>query len=246
MTQETLSEKLEVLYTEMDERLETFPPTQQQQYLEGLFDSFDIPTRYGNLDLISFVGKERLINHAKLWAYNNAESRGLDTESKLDSLMEVTEGDETFLTTLANSYDGIYMAIMGTIQDDLSMQGGLGDFYDQTNERIDELSKEEQQLYFEGLIYGLNTLTQGAEKAKLVPFEREEFISSAKSWAYSRTHHLELDPESRMKGLIATDKEGVYKCMNTAATLQKLMGIPISFDQTMTLKNVTMAYQFGL
>ena len=124
------------------------------------------------------------------------------------------------------------------------LREGLGVFYNEVEERLKPLPGPERQQYLEGLVHAFDATTRYANPAELSPLEREQFFAAAKSWAYLRTHHLGLDPESRMKKLIETDGVNVAKAYNFAAGLQKAMGIPLDMEQQTALINVLMLAGF--
>ena len=128
------------------------------------------------------------------------------------------------------------------VQDTLS--DNLRIFYDEMDVRLKDLPPEQQQQYLEGLVHAFDSITRYANPRELTPFEREEFIGSAKSWAYSKAHHLNLDPRSEMERLIESDSEGVAISYAFAAQVQEALGIPLDFEQAMILEQVRMVYQF--
>lgn len=125
-----------------------------------------------------------------------------------------------------------------------TLSDSLRIFYDEMEDRLKDLSPEQQQQYLEGLVHALDSVTRYANPQAMTPFEREEFIGSAKSWAYSRTHHLGLDPKSKMRGLIESDGEGIASSCVFAAQVQEALGIPLDMEQTMRLQQIVMLYQF--
>jgi hypothetical protein len=125
-----------------------------------------------------------------------------------------------------------------------TLSDNLRIFYDEMEERLKDLPQEQQQQYLEGLVHAFDSVTRYASPQELTPFEKEEFTGSAKSWAYSKAHHLKLDPETRMRGLIESDGEGVANSFAFAAQVQEAMGIPLDMEQTMRLQQVVMVYQF--
>jgi|ETNmetMinimDraft_2_1059921.scaffolds.fasta_scaffold111605_1 hypothetical protein len=86
-------------------------------------------------------------------------------------------------------------------------------------------------------------MTRYAGFGDLTPFEQQMFIGSAKSWAYSKAHHLGLDPETRMRPLIESDGEGSAKSFYFASKVQEAMGVPLSFEEKMRLQQVMMVYE---
>jgi len=124
-----------------------------------------------------------------------------------------------------------------------TLSDNLRIFYDEMEDRLKDLSPEEQQQYLEGLVHALDAMTRHASPQALTPFEREEFTGSAKSWAYSKTRHLKLDPELRMKGLIESDGEGMANSYAFAAKIQEALGIPLDLEQSMRLQNIVGTYQ---
>lgn len=107
------------------------------------------------------------------------------------------------------------------------LKGNLRIFHNQMEERLKELSPEEQQQYLEGLVHAFDAMTRYANPTDITPLEQQNFIGSAKSWAYSRAYHLGLDPEKYMRGLIESSGEHTVKSYAVAAKLQELLGLPI-------------------
>ncbi len=60
-------------------------------------------------------------------------------------------------------------------------------------------------------MHAFDSYTKYANPEDVTPIEREDFVASAKNWAYSKTHHLELDPKARMEELRKTDDGAVLK-----------------------------------
>ncbi|MDP3026474.1 MAG: hypothetical protein Q8N63_02110 [Nanoarchaeota archaeon] len=115
---------------------------------------------------------------------------------------------------------------------------GLKIFYEQIDQRLEELkSPEEKQQYLEGLVHAFDSMTRYASLADLTPVEHQNYIESAKSWAYSRTHHLGLDPDKKMKRLIETDGKYVARAKVVAVKLQEFFGIPLDPDEELNLRN---------
>ena len=121
-----------------------------------------------------------------------------------------------------------------------TLADNLRTFYNEMDDRLKNLPPEQQQQYLEGLFHAFDSLTRYAGPRQLSPFEREQFIGSAKSWAYSRTSHLHLD-DSRMKELIENEGDNVAVSYKLAALTQELTGPPLDFEQFMTLENVLIA-----
>jgi len=114
----------------------------------------------------------------------------------------------------------------------------VGVFHEQIEQRLKELkSPEEKQQYLEGLVHAFDAMTRYAGLIDLTPFEQQNFIGNAKSWAYSRTYHLELDPDKKMKKLIEKDGEHVARAYTIATKLQELMGIPLDVEEQLRLTN---------
>ena len=116
-------------------------------------------------------------------------------------------------------------------------------FYDEMENRLKGLPQKQQQQYLEGLVHAFDSLTRYANPQDLTPLEREEFIGSAKSCAYSKTYDLNLDPQSRMKRLMETDEKGVAGSYIFAAKVQQALQIPLDQEQLMRLEQVLMVYR---
>lgn len=119
------------------------------------------------------------------------------------------------------------------------LQGNLKVFCDEMAGRLAGLSPEEQQQYLEGVFHLADAMTRYANPKELNPFERENFIGSIKAWVYSEIFHLGLDSQTRMKPLIETDAVYVALAMKFAANLQEELGISLTFEEQITLNNVT-------
>jgi len=118
------------------------------------------------------------------------------------------------------------------------LEEGLRTFYDQMEERLARLSPAEQQQYLEGLFHAFDAMTRLCIPGEITPFEREQFIGSLRSWAYSKTSHLGLD-DSRMKLLVESDSASVAKSFMFAADVQtRFLRIPLDFNQLNALQNV--------
>ena len=122
--------------------------------------------------------------------------------------------------------------------DEDSLSTNLRIFYDEMDARLKALSSKEQQQYLEGLVHAFDAMTRYANPAQMTPFDRENFIGAAKSWAYSRTRHLGLDPESRMQPLVESDQANVAVSYIAAVALHSLLGIPLTGEQQHNLGNV--------
>lgn len=125
---------------------------------------------------------------------------------------------------------------------DEKLEEGLRAFYDQMDERLKDLSPAEKQQYLEGLVHAFDAMTRYANFGDLTPVEQQKFIGSAKSWAYSKTYHLGLDPETRMRHLIESDGEGTAKAFYFAAKIQMEMDFPLSIDEIMEFRNILAVY----
>ena len=124
------------------------------------------------------------------------------------------------------------------------LEENLGKFYDEMAERLEGLSPKEQQQYLEGLVHAFDSYTRYANPEDVTPIEREDFMGSAKSEAYSRTHHLKLDPEARMEELMKTDDGAVLKSYMFAKMVQEALGIELNHDEQITLMNLGALYSF--
>jgi len=122
------------------------------------------------------------------------------------------------------------------------LEENLKIFYEQMDDRLKDLSPKEQQQYLEGLVHAFDAITRYASPEHLTPVEKEEFIGSAKTWAYSKTHHLKLDPEKRMRSLVETDSDGVAKSYVFAARVQEAMGIILSNHERMRLQQLVFLF----
>ena len=125
-----------------------------------------------------------------------------------------------------------------------NLSTNLRKFYDEMNERLKALPPEQQQQYLEGLVHAFDSVTRYTLPEQVTPFERENFIAYAKSCAYSKTDHLGLDPDTKMRGLIESDGEGVAKLYAFAVEAQEALGIPLTTEQAMKLQQVILVYQF--
>ena len=118
-------------------------------------------------------------------------------------------------------------------------------FHEQIEQRLTELnSPQEKQQYLEGVVHAFDAMTRYAGLADLTPFEQQNFIGDAKSWAYSKTYHLILNPDKYMKPLIESDGEYVAKAYKIATELQALLGIPLDPEEQMRLTNVCLVAVF--
>lgn len=117
------------------------------------------------------------------------------------------------------------------------LSDGLRIFYDQMDERLKPLSPPEQQQYLEGLFHAFDAMFKYANLMQIPPFVREEFIAGARSWAYSKTHHLNLNPET-MKESIRTEGHSVADAFIAAAGIQNKLGLPFTFEQRKKLERV--------
>ncbi|MBT3397606.1 hypothetical protein HOA55_03545 [archaeon] len=118
------------------------------------------------------------------------------------------------------------------------LERSLRTSYDEIDERLEGLSTAEQQQFLEGLVYAYDSMTRHAGPASLSPVEQQQFLSSAKSGAYSRTFHLDLDPEKHMKGLVESSRRNVAAAYIVAKALQELMGIPLDAEQERRISQV--------
>jgi hypothetical protein len=123
-----------------------------------------------------------------------------------------------------------------------TLSDNLRIFYHEMEERLAGLPPEQQQQYLEGLVHAFDAMTRYASPLGLTPFEREEFIGSAKSAAYSKAYHLNLDPETRMKGLVESDRKGVAESYLFAAQAHAALRIPLDQEQIMRLDMVITDY----
>ncbi len=117
------------------------------------------------------------------------------------------------------------------------LENNLTKFYEEMDERLEKLSPAEQQQYLEGLVHAFDAMTRYAKMPEFSPFERENFIGSAKSWAYSKTYHLKPDPESRMRSLIESDSQDVAKAYLFAAKLSRALGFHLDEEDELLLLN---------
>ena len=99
-------------------------------------------------------------------------------------------------------------------------------------------SPQEKQQYLEGLVHAFDAMTRYANLVDLTPFEQQNFIGNAKSWAYSKAYHLNLDPDKKMRPLIESDGENEAKAYVIAKNLQELLGIPLDLEEQLRLTNV--------
>ncbi len=84
------------------------------------------------------------------------------------------------------------------------LKEGLKKFYEEMDEKLRPLSPVRQRLYLEGLVHAFDAMTRLAKMPGISPLGGENFIASAKSYAYSKVQDLDLeayrlnfDPESR-------------------------------------------------
>jgi hypothetical protein len=268
-----LHERLGIFYGEMDERLRSLPPKEQQQYLEGLVHAFDSVVRHAHPEALGPFDRECFINFAKQMAYSEACDLGLDV-SEMKSLIEYHGGvgDGYGFTACLQKQMGIPLTkmkmgipsltkdhedILNNIlyvyraddskEDKLAVQ--LDIFCEEMKERLKDLSPGEQQRYLEGLVHAFDSVVRHAHPGLLAPFEREEFIGSVGSWAYSKTYHLKLDPEKRMRKLVESNSKGAFLCHQFAAIVHAAMGSPLTGGQELTLMNlqgIFMIKQMGL
>jgi len=119
------------------------------------------------------------------------------------------------------------------------LEKGIRVFFEQMEARLAGLTPAEKQQYLEGLFHALDAVTRFCNPDEITPFEREQFISYAKTWVYSKTSHLGLD-DSKMRLLVDSDSASVAKSFVFAAKVQMVfLGIPLDFDQVNDLQNVT-------
>ncbi|MFA6436812.1 MAG: hypothetical protein WC242_01665 [Candidatus Paceibacterota bacterium] len=117
------------------------------------------------------------------------------------------------------------------------LEKGVRVFFRQMEERLAGLTPAEKQQYLEGLFHAFDAVTRFCNPDDITPFEREQFISFAKTHAYSETTHLELD-NSRMKSLVDTDSESFARSLAFAARVQmSFLGIPLDPRQQMKLED---------
>jgi len=127
------------------------------------------------------------------------------------------------------------------------LEESLRIFYEQMEERLAGLTDAEKQQYLEGLVHAFDAVTRFCKPDEITPLERESFISSAKSWAYSRTDHLKLDPETRMRPLVESDGVSVAKSFIFAAKVQQdLLKIPLTFKERMRLQIIVDVAELGV
>ncbi len=120
------------------------------------------------------------------------------------------------------------------------LEESLGTFCEQMDERLAGLTPEEKQQYLEGLVHAFDAVTRFCDPEEITPFERENFIGSALSWAYSKTGHLKLDPETRMRPLVESNMKGVAANYVFAALVQQeLLGVSLDMEQSVRLRNVS-------
>jgi len=117
------------------------------------------------------------------------------------------------------------------------LKKNLTKFYEEMDERLEKLSPAEQQQYLEGLVHAFDAVTRFAKMPELSPFGRENFIASAKSAAYSKTYHLKLDPESKMRPLIESDFKHVAAAFLFATELSQALGFHLDEDDALLLEN---------
>ncbi len=114
----------------------------------------------------------------------------------------------------------------------------LTKFYEEMDERLEKLSPAEQQQYLEGLVHAFDAMTRLAKMPDISPFGRENFVASAKSWAYSKAYHLKLDPESKMRPLIESDTKHVAAAFLFAAQLSGALGFTLDEEDAFHLENL--------
>lgn len=78
-------------------------------------------------------------------------------------------------------------------------------------------------------------MTRLAKMPELSPLGRENFIASAKSAAYSKTYHLKLDPETRMRPLIESDTDHTVAAFLFAAELSGALGYTLDVEDMLHL-----------
>lgn len=125
------------------------------------------------------------------------------------------------------------------------LRESVAKMHEEMDERLKDLSKEEQQQYLEGLVHACDMYTRLADAGELTPFDREEFMGNLKSWAYSKTTQLGLDTEKYMKPTIDKDGEHVAKSYLAAVNVMEALGMPLDPQQVMDLQNVLMCVEIS-
>ena len=113
-------------------------------------------------------------------------------------------------------------------------------FREQMKERLAELTSDEKQQYLEGLVHAFDAVTRFCDPEEITPFERETFIGSALSMAYSETHNLKLDSETRMRPLVENNMRAVFANYTFAALVQlELLRVPLNIEESVRLQSIS-------
>jgi len=107
-------------------------------------------------------------------------------------------------------------------------------------ERIEKLKEnKEQQQFIEGVVFTLDGLFRyGSLKDLVTPFKREQFISCALANTYSTAYHMELDPETHMRGLV--ESKGKYEAESfiIAMAMNEILGAPVNISEKMRVEEM--------
>ncbi len=124
------------------------------------------------------------------------------------------------------------------------LERNIAIFHEQIEARLKGLnSPREKQQYLEGLFHAFDAVNRFANLVDLTPIEQQRFIANTKSWAYSKTNHLGLNPHKYMEGLI--ESEGIHDAKASVVTkrLQEALGLELSKEDKIFVENVSMYYE---
>lgn len=126
---------------------------------------------------------------------------------------------------------------------DTVLDEGVAKVIDEIDARLAELTPEQQQQFLEGAVYAFDAVQRHAPLGVLTPLDRELFLGSVIANTYSRTYHWNLDPETNMKPLVESEDLGRAQSTVAAAAIHEGMGLAISLEQKMRVKQDCMLLQ---
>ena len=129
----------------------------------------------------------------------------------------------------------------------------ISQFHEMFDARVEDLSPEEKQQFFEGAFLVLDSLTRFGSIDPITPKEGEGlslpefflFLGTLKANIYyAATFDEELDSETNMKPLVETDPIWTGKCTINSALVHVALGHELSVSEKNRVHN--MAFRIGL
>jgi hypothetical protein len=138
---------------------------------------------------------------------------------------------------------GLKGLLKAIIQMSVLLEENLRAFYNEMKERLGDLSPEQQQQYLEGVVYALTATVTFTDPRGISPFERENFVCSARSWAYNETQRRGLDPESKMMEMMDSNTVETAAGYVAAKAIQDAFGPQLTDKQELVLRQFLMLAQ---